>query len=339
MAKKAAKAVDPKEPDEELDDDEDVPQPAAAPVPVVDDPFKRLKIAGFGFLLICGWAFVLGTNRFHITAPVVFACLAYTALITAIVNLWRTGASAAGPTSLDREWGRPLGARGELEKEKKTLLKGIKEAEFDAATNKLSKADADSLIKEYRARAIEVIKELDRLDEGAALSPKEQIAREVRARIELDKPKPAKKSESKAAKPDAPKPDANVDAKRDANVDARARDSAEPKADANVDAKGVAAEPTPGANDASARTRAGAKVAAELDEAASAKVAAAEAKVAAARAAAEAAEAKAAAARAEAEAAEAKAEAAKLASKATPVGEPGQGGDASHATADAEKTA
>jgi hypothetical protein len=42
------------------------------------------------------------------------------------------------------------------------------------------------MVRTYRARAIEVIKEIDRLGLGAADSPREQIMREVRARIELD---------------------------------------------------------------------------------------------------------------------------------------------------------
>ncbi|MFT3698454.1 MAG: cytochrome c-type biogenesis CcmF C-terminal domain-containing protein [Kofleriaceae bacterium] len=337
-AKKPAKAVEPSAEDA-LDDDE---LPKAQVVerdkPAPEDPYRRLKIAGFVFLLLCGWAFVLGTNRFHITAPVVFACLAYTALMTAIVNLWRTGASAAGPDSIDSEWGRPLGARGELEKEKKTLLKGIKEAEFDAATNKLSKADADTLIAEYRARAIEVIKEIDRLEAGAALSPKEQIAREVKARVELgkvaDKPSPkaekakAKKADAKSTSTDAKPADEATDASdagptlgevlaanphvgtRDADGKFIVAESAQADAESNG---ATSADVDAAANGKAAD----AKVATELNEAASAKIAAAEAKVAAARAAADAAEAKAAAARAEVEAAEAKAEAAKLASESS----------------------
>ena len=86
-------------------------------------------------------------------------------------------------------WGRPVGARAELEREKRALLKAIKEAEFDHAMGKLSKRDADEMIATYRARAIEVIKELDRVDRiaaGPGGSVRDQIEREVRARIELE---------------------------------------------------------------------------------------------------------------------------------------------------------
>jgi hypothetical protein len=80
---------------------------------------------------------------------------------------------------------------------------------------KLSKVDSDALIRSYRARAIEVIKELDRLEAGTALSTRDQIEREVKARISLaeqDKPskraqnvvdKKVAKAEAKGATPEA----------------------------------------------------------------------------------------------------------------------------------------
>jgi len=97
------------------------------------------------------------------------------------------GAAAVAPEDASAEaWARPVGPRDFLEKEKKTLLKAIKEAEFDHQMGKLSQRDADEMIRGYRIRAIEVIKEIDRLGSGAADSVREQILREVRARIQLD---------------------------------------------------------------------------------------------------------------------------------------------------------
>ena len=185
------------------------------------DPLRMVKLAGLAIVLVAGWLFVLGTNHFHVTAPVVFVCLGYLAVVMTVLNLWRTGAAAAATPDADDVWGRPMGARGELEKEKKTLLKAIKEAEFDLAMGKLSKRDADSLIKHYRARAIDVIKELDHVGDDAALTVREQIEREVKARRQLaaqDKPskraknaaaaKAEKAAEAKPAEP-APEPDAD----------------------------------------------------------------------------------------------------------------------------------
>src|SRR5690606_3475205 len=102
-------------------------------------------------------------------------------------------------------WSRPIGAREELEKEKKSLLRAIKEAEFDLGMGKLSKADADAMIQMYRARAIEVIKELERMDGAADETPRAKIERELAARLALEqgaekaRKKQAKAAEAKAA--------------------------------------------------------------------------------------------------------------------------------------------
>lgn len=144
---------------------------------------------GVAIAALCiGWLFIAWQNRFYISAPVVFVCLAYLALVAAVYNLWRTGVSAvdAAEDGADSTWAKPAGELGELEREKRTLLKAIKEAEFDHQMGKLSDHDADEMIRGYRARAIEVIKEIDRLGLGAAGSVREQILREVRARIQLD---------------------------------------------------------------------------------------------------------------------------------------------------------
>ena len=270
---------------------------------------RSAKIGGFILLLLVGWAFVLGSNKFHVTAASVIVCLSYLAILFTVWNLWRTGASAAGPVEEDEGWSRPIGARGELEKEKKTLLKGIKEAEFDAAMGKLSKADADSLIRDYRGRAIEVIK---------------QIEHEVKARIALDlSDKPSNRAKkvvnARAAKADA------MAAMKSNGVKANEKDVAPTE---NAEAKSEERPALPAEISAEAKAKASAEadaIAAKAQATAAAqKVALAEAKAAAAQAAAEAAEAKAEAARAMAEAAEAKAEAVKAAAE-TKVGAKAEG--------------
>jgi hypothetical protein len=170
-----------------------------------DDPLRGVKLGVFGAALVLGWVFILWSNKFHVTAPVVIVCLGYLCVVSLVFNLWRTGAAAAAPDDVNEDWGRPIGAVGELEKEKRTLLKAIKEAEFDHAMGKLSKRDAESLIAQYRARAIDVIKQIAHKDGDAKLSVRDQIEREVKARRELGKrgqelDKPAKVAKS-AAKP------------------------------------------------------------------------------------------------------------------------------------------
>jgi hypothetical protein len=155
-----------------------------------------------------GWVFIAWQNHFHITAPVVFVCLGYLAVVATVYNLWRTGASAVATAEGDGDstWAKPTGARGELEREKRTLLKAIKEAEFDLQMGKLSQRDADDMIRTYRARAVEVLKEIDRLDSGTAGSAREQILREVRARLEIDA-----RSQPSPKKPAEPRPGAKAD--------------------------------------------------------------------------------------------------------------------------------
>lgn len=151
------------------------------------DPYRWPKRAAALAILVFGWMFILWTNRFHLTAPTVFVCIGFLAIELAVYNLFRTGAQVvADEDESDSTWGRPLGARGELEREKKTLLKAIKEAEFDREMGKLSKADADEMIGLYRTRAIEVIKEIDRIGVTSAGTVREQIEREVKARLELE---------------------------------------------------------------------------------------------------------------------------------------------------------
>lgn len=192
------------------------------------DPYRWPKRAAWCSILVFGWMFILWTNRFHLTAPTVFVCIGFLAIELAIYNLFRTGAEVvADGEDGDSTWGRPLGAKGELEREKKTLLKAIKEAEFDREMGKLSKSDADEMIGLYRARAIEVIKELDRLGETSVGTVREQIEREVKARLEIEartrKPveKAVKQQDKKrgsrdkkpaaAAKPAEPEPEAKAE--------------------------------------------------------------------------------------------------------------------------------
>jgi cytochrome c-type biogenesis protein CcmH/NrfF len=196
-----------------------------------DDPLRAVKVGVFGAALVVGWVFIVWSNKFHVTAPVVIVCLGYLCVVSLVFNLWRTGAAAAAPDEVNDDWGRPIGELGELEKEKRTMLKAIKEAEFDYAMGKLSKRDAESLIAQYRSRAIDVIKQLDHKDGDAKLSVREQIDREVKARRELGKrgqklDKAAKTAKAKPVEVDA-KP-VEVDAKP-VEVDAKPVEVAKPE--------------------------------------------------------------------------------------------------------------
>jgi hypothetical protein len=212
---------------------------------------RAVRLALLGVVLAIGWLFILWQNRFYLTPAVVFVMLGYLAVVMTIYNLWRTGVAAVAANDEDdgdAAWGRPTGERDELDKEKRTLLKAIKEAEFDHAMGKLSQRDADEMIATYRARAIEVIKELERLDAGEAGTVRERIEREVKARLELDakadgKAKKVKKAEKKAEKAEkktetAAEPETdekNTGTETDNKVEAKA-DAAEPPVATAVEA-------------------------------------------------------------------------------------------------------
>jgi hypothetical protein len=153
-----------------------------------DDTMKWVWRGSAAIVLLIGWIFIYSYNHGHVTPPVVFVGLGYLAGIATIYNLFRTGASAVAPNVEEdgAAWGLPLGTRGELEREKRTLLKAIKEAEFDHQMGKLSKADVDQMIGQYRSRAIAVIKMLEDPGTKQGGTVREQIQREVRARLEVE---------------------------------------------------------------------------------------------------------------------------------------------------------
>lgn len=154
----------------------------------------RVVVLGFaGIALVSGWVFILWHHRFRLAPSAVMLMLGWLAVLAAAYFLWRTADNA----DLDdqEDWWRPTGKLEELEREKRSLLRAIKETELDRDTGKLSKADADDLIKRYRAQAIEVIKAIEAAgssgaDEGDVRA---RIEREVRARVEIDRKSQKKK--------------------------------------------------------------------------------------------------------------------------------------------------
>jgi membrane protease subunit (stomatin/prohibitin family) len=90
----------------------------------------------------------------------------------------------------------------ELEREKQSLLKALKELEFDHEMGKISDADFADIGGGYRARAMRVLRQLD--EQGAdykALVEKELKARLGAADAAKAEPAPAAKSDDRPAKP------------------------------------------------------------------------------------------------------------------------------------------
>jgi len=205
-------------------------------------PMAWVRAGVLTFFLLVGWIFIGWQNHFYLTASLVFVMLGYLAVVMTIYNLWRTGAAAVNDAEDDGDdsWGRPIGALDELDREKRTLLKAIKEAEFDHEMGKLSKADADNMITTYRARAIDVIKEIERVQGGKAGTVREQIEREVRARLEIEgkagqKVHKQKKKDKLGAKAEVAAAPVAVTAPPDDEPSKPAADKVEAKADGVVD--------------------------------------------------------------------------------------------------------
>jgi hypothetical protein len=166
----------------------DEPEPAAA-VPVEPAaPTAQARPAGgapfppwilAAAVIPPGWFFVLRTVRWHLTPSAVMLMICWVAIVTIGYFVIRMALAATSPD--DAAWFTSRGEREELEREKRSLLKAIKEIEFDRETGKLSAADAATLTATYRARAIEVIKAIEAAS-GSELTAREQILAEVRAR-------------------------------------------------------------------------------------------------------------------------------------------------------------
>ncbi|HTJ41418.1 MAG TPA: hypothetical protein VL463_04955 [Kofleriaceae bacterium] len=180
------------------DDDVDEPAPAPAPrAPAQPWWWRNLPRLCAAIATLVGWGFVGWHEHFRVTPPAVFLCLGWLAVIEAVLFLWHTGFSASDDDDGDADWWRPFGERDELEREKRSLLKAIKEIEFDREMGKTSDQDAGEIVRMYRARAIELFKALDAFDKdaGEEVSVKDEIERELRARMALAGGKGKKKGQ------------------------------------------------------------------------------------------------------------------------------------------------
>jgi hypothetical protein len=77
--------------------------------------------------------------------------------------------------------------RAELEREKKLLLKAIKEAEFDRELHKLDEAEAATVIHRYRTRAIEILRALEPVEGKVGKDYGAMVEAELRKRLAAEK--------------------------------------------------------------------------------------------------------------------------------------------------------
>ncbi len=187
--------------------------------------------------IVVGWGFIAWHNHLYFTPAVVILALGWAASVSTVYFLWRVGAAGAVPAGAVREdWWLEENLRQELEREKRTLLKTIREIEFDQQTGKLSPGDAEEMSRPVRLRAIEVIKQLDAAEAGGGA--RAEIEREVRARLEIEK---ARRAAKKPKGAEAAKAAAKVAAAKPAAKGKPA--AAAPARSATAVSPGAAADP------------------------------------------------------------------------------------------------
>lgn len=142
---------------------------------------RRWVLAIGGVMVLAGWVMILMLNRWYFTTAVFFLFTAWVGLVLTAWYLSQAGWTAAEEDEGDDFW-KPIGRRAELEREKRSLLKAIKEIEFDHQMGKMSDEDAEELTRFYRGRAIEVIKALE-TGGAEADSVAGEIDRDLKARL------------------------------------------------------------------------------------------------------------------------------------------------------------
>ncbi|HEY3354957.1 MAG TPA: zinc ribbon domain-containing protein [Polyangia bacterium] len=175
-------------------------KPAAPAAPLMP---TWLRLA-FGTALLAIWAVVLVLGlKARLRASTVLLFLTGGLLMWTFLWLYRTLAALAAERP-DPPAQRVGGARRrELDREKRILLKAIKELEFDHAMGKLSDGDFQELVGRYRARAIAVLRQLDEGD----LSYRELVERDLARRLGDAAPGPVRGAASGPAPASGP-PDA-----------------------------------------------------------------------------------------------------------------------------------
>lgn len=155
-----------------------------------------LRRGAWGLAALIGFAVILRINHWHIGVPQIVLCLGWLGVLASFQFLWRAGFAVADEHATDIVSAAGT-AREELEREKRSLLRAIKEIEFDHEMGKHSDEDAAELTRLYRARAIEILKTLEGLDSGDGT---DDIDVEVRARLVAEGALGMNRKQTKASK-------------------------------------------------------------------------------------------------------------------------------------------
>ncbi len=150
-------------------------------------PTQRLVLIG-AIVAIAAFTFVsLFVYDFRPTAGTVILSLGWISILATGYFLVRAVSSFDLHVGSDVAGDLTVARRAELEREKKLLVKAIKEAEFDRDSGKLDGGEAADAIARYRARAVEILR---LLDEGPARQYEGLIEKELARRLAASEPEP-----------------------------------------------------------------------------------------------------------------------------------------------------
>ena len=155
--------------------------PETARASVLDSQLVQRALEAVAVLV--GWVLILRVGHWHFSVSIFFLFVGWLGVVLSARFLWDAALAATSPD--EDEFARAEGRRQDLLLEKRSLLKAIKEIEFDHQMGKMSDRDAAEISGLYRSRAIEVIKALEG-KEGPAKREVVDSDDDIRAAIERE---------------------------------------------------------------------------------------------------------------------------------------------------------
>ncbi len=139
---------------------------ARMPAPGLDETASRILHAARRWFPAAGVVFAIVLGSLHGVGLAVLV-LAATALLLAISAIWASLQVLAGDRPEGIEHALPLTLSGGEIEQKASLLRALKDLEFERSLGKISEQDYEDLKRTYRARAKQVLQQLDKQNELA----------------------------------------------------------------------------------------------------------------------------------------------------------------------------